>query len=41
MAAEAFGRLTFIPCTVAVVMTMKMISRTYARSSIGVTLMSS
>ena len=27
-AAEAFGRLTFCPCTVAVVITMKMISST-------------
>src|SRR5215813_4936227 len=40
-AGLALGRLTFIPCTVAVVMITKMTSSTYARSSIGVMLMSS
>src|SRR5579863_3581133 len=39
--ALAFGRLTLMPCTVAVVRMMKMMSSTYARSSIGVTLISS
>ena len=33
--ALAFGRSTFMPCTEAVVMMMKMISSTYAKSSIG------
>ncbi len=37
----AFGRLTRMPCTVAVVMMMKITISTYARSSIGVMLMSS
>ena len=40
-AALAFGRLTLIPCTEAVVMMMKITMSTYARSSIGVMLMSS
>src|SRR5215510_141040 len=39
--ALAFGRLTLMPCTVAVVRMMKMMSSTYARSSIGVMLISS
>ena len=37
----ALGRLTFRPWTVAVVMRMKMTRSTYARSNIGVMLMSS
>src|SRR5688500_11822091 len=37
----ALGKSTLMPCTTAVVMTMKIISKTYARSSIGVILMSS
>jgi hypothetical protein len=37
----ALGRLTVMPCTEAVVMMMKMTSSTYARSSMGVMLMSS
>jgi hypothetical protein len=36
--ALALGRFTLMPCTVAVVRMMKMMSSTYARSSIGVTL---
>src|SRR5580704_17354434 len=40
-AALALGRLTFTPWTDAVVIRMKMTSSTYARSSIGVMLMSS
>src|SRR6188768_4046732 len=39
--ALALGKFTFRPCTEAVHMRMKMTSRTYARSSIGVMLMSS
>src|SRR5580704_3780433 len=40
-AALALGRLTLMPCAVAVVMMIKMIMSTYARSSMGVMLMSS
>src|SRR3989344_5847790 len=38
--AVALGRFTLMPCTVAVVMMMKITSNTYAKSSIGVMLMS-
>src|SRR4051812_35679007 len=40
-AALALGRFTLMPCTDAVVMMMKITSNTYARSSMGVMLMSS
>lgn len=41
LAALALGSSTLMPCTAAVVMMMKITSSTYARSSIGVMLMSS